>query len=86
MNNLNETEKKEKTSKNFLIKQSSSNNIKDVKGISKWMGENFSVSERQYFAGMMDGDGYVGVRIPKNRKNLKLSLSSQTLSNSFSKE
>ena len=74
MNNLNETEKKEKASKNFLIKQSSSNNIKDVKGISKWMGENFSVSERQYFAGMMDGDGYVGVRIPKNRKHLKLAV------------
>ena len=36
--------------------------------------ENFSISERQYFAGMMDGDGYIGVRIPKNRKNLKLSV------------
>ena len=74
MNNLKETEKKEKKSKIFLIKESSSNHIKDVEGISKWMGENFSVSERQYFAGMMDGDGYVGVRIPKNRKNLKLSV------------
>ena len=74
MNNLNEIEKKEKKTNIFLIKQSSSNNIKDVKGISKWMGENFSVSERQYFAGMMDGDGYVGVRIPKNRKHLKLSV------------
>ena len=74
MNNLNETKKKEKKSKIFLIKQSSSNHIKDVAGISKWMGENFSISERQYFAGMMDGDGYIGVRIPKNRKNLKLSV------------
>ena len=74
MNNLNEIEKKEKKTNIFLIKQSSSNNIKDVKGISKWMGENFSVSERQYFAGMMDGDGYVGVRFPKNRKHLKLSV------------
>jgi len=74
MNNLNETEKKEKKSKIFLIKQSSSKNTRDVEGISRWMGENFSVSERQYFAGMMDGDGYVGVRIPKNRKHLKLSV------------
>ena len=74
MNNLNETEKKEKKSKIFLIKESSSKNTRDVEGISRWMGENFSVSERQYFAGMMDGDGYVGVRIPKNRKHLKLSV------------
>ena len=74
MNNLNETEKKEKKSKIFLIKESSSNHTKDVEGISKWMGENFSISERQYFAGMMDGDGYVGVRIPKDRKHLKLSV------------
>ena len=74
MNNLNETEKKEKKSKIFLIKESSSNHTKDVEGISKWMGENFSISERQYFAGMMDGDGYVGARFPKNRKNLKLSV------------
>jgi len=74
MNNLNETEKKEKKSKIFLIKESSSNHTKDVEGISKWMGKNFSISERQYFAGMMDGDGYIGVRIPKNRKNLKLSV------------
>ena len=74
MNNLSETEKKEKKSKIFLIKESSSKNTRDVEGISRWMGENFSVSERQYFAGMMDGDGYVGVRIPKNRKNLKLSV------------
>jgi len=74
MNNLNETEKKEKKSKIFLIKKSSSKNTRNVEGISRWMGENFSVSERQYFAGMMDGDGYVGVRIPKNRKHLKLSV------------
>ena len=74
MNNLSETEKKEKKSKIFLIKESSSKNTRDVEGISRWMGENFSVSERQYFAGMMDGDGYVGVRFPKNRKNLKLSV------------
>ena len=74
MNNLSETEKKEKKSKIFLIKESSSKNTRDVEGISRWMGENFSVSERQYFAGMMDGDGYIGVRFPKNRKNLKLSV------------
>jgi hypothetical protein len=74
MNNLNETEKKEKKSKIFLIKESSSKNTRNVEGISRWMGENFSVSERQYFAGMMDGDGYVGVRIPKNRNHLKLSV------------
>ena len=74
MNNLSETEKKEKKSKIFLIKESSSKNTRDVEGISRWMCENFSVSERQYFAGMMDGDGYVGVRIPKNRKHLKLSV------------
>jgi hypothetical protein len=74
MNNLNETKKKEKKTDIFLIRESSSKNLKDVEDISKWMGENFSVSERQYFAGMMDGDGYVGVRIPKNRKHLKLSV------------
>ena len=74
MNNLNETKKKEKKSKIFLIKESSSKNTRNVEGISRWMGENFSVSERQYFAGMMDGDGYIGVRIPKNRKHLKLSV------------
>ena len=74
MNNLSETEKKEKKSKIFVIRESSSKNIRDVEGISRWMGENFSVSERQYFAGMMDGDGYVGVRFPKNRKHLKLSV------------
>ena len=74
MNNLNETKKKEKKSKIFVIRESSSKNTRDVEGISRWMGENFSVSERQYFAGMMDGDGYVGVRIPKNRKHLKLSV------------
>ena len=74
MNNLNETKKKEKKSKIFVIRESSSKNTRNVEGISRWMGENFSVSERQYFAGMMDGDGYVGVRIPKNRKHLKLSV------------
>jgi len=74
MNNLNETKKKEKKSKIFLIKESSSKNTRNVEGISKWMGENFSVSQRQYFAGMIDGDGYVGVRIPKNRKHLKLAV------------
>ena len=74
MNNLNETKKKEKKSKIFVIRESSSKNTRDVEGISRWMGENFSVSERQYFAGMMDGDGYVGVRFPKNRKHLKLSV------------
>ena len=74
MNNLNETKKKEKKSKIFVIRESSSKNTRDVEGISRWMGENFSVSERKYFAGMMDGDGYVGVRIPKNRKHLKLSV------------
>ena len=75
MNNLNETKKTEKKkNKIFLIKESSSKNLKDVKNISKWMGKNFSISERQYFAGMMDGDGYVGVRIPKDRKHLKLSV------------
>jgi len=74
MNNLNEIEKKEKKSKIFVIRQSSSKNTRNVESISRWMGKNFSVSERQYFAGMMDGDGYVGVRIPKNRKNLKLSV------------
>ena len=74
MNNLNETEKKEKKRKIFVIRESSSKNTRNVEGISRWMGENFSVSERQYFAGMMDGDGYIGVRIPKNRKHLKLSV------------
>jgi len=74
MNNLNEIEKKEKKSKIFVIRQSSSKNTRNVESISRWMGKNFSVSERQYFAGMMDGDGYVGLRIPKNRKNLKLSV------------
>ena len=74
MNNLNETKKKEKKSKIFVIRESSSKNTRNVEGISRWMGENFSVSERQYFAGMMDGDGYVGVRTPKNRKHLKLSV------------
>ena len=74
MNNLNETKKKEKKSKIFVIRESSSKNTRNVEGISRWMGENFSVSERQYFAGMMDGDGYVGARFPKNRKNLKLSV------------
>ena len=74
MNNLNEIEKKEKKSKIFVIRQSSSKNTRDVESISRWMGKNFSVSERQYFAGMMDGDGYVGLRIPKNRKHLKLSV------------
>ena len=74
MNNLNETKKKEKKSKIFVIRESSSKNTRNVEGISRWMGENFSVSERQYFAGMMDGDGYIGVRIPKNRKHLKLSV------------
>ena len=74
MNNLNEKKKKEKKSKIFVIRESSSKNTRNVEGISRWMGENFSVSERQYFAGMMDGDGYVGVRTPKNRKHLKLSV------------
>ena len=74
MNNLNETKKKEKKSKIFVIRESSSKNTRNVEGISRWMGENFSISERQYFAGMMDGDGYVGVRLPKNRKHLKLSV------------
>ena len=74
MNNLNEIEKKEKKTNIFLIRESSSKNLKDVEDISKWMRYNFSESERRYFAGMIDGDGYVGVRIPKNRKHLKLSV------------
>ena len=74
MNNLNETEKKEKKTNIFLIRESSSKNLKDVEDISKWMRYNFSESERRYFAGMIDGDGHVGVRVPKNRKHLKLSV------------
>ena len=62
-----------KKTKTITIRTSSTKSLKDVEGISKWMGKNFNVEDRQYFGGMIDGDGCIRLR-KKNQKFNELEI------------
>tara|TARA_R100000656_G_scaffold95565_1_gene69388 strand:- start:792 stop:1679 length:888 start_codon:yes stop_codon:yes gene_type:complete len=49
--------KKGQQTKSTIIRQSSSNNLKESDPIVGYIGNNFSTSDRKYYAGMTDGDG-----------------------------
>ena len=48
---------KSKKSKTVIIRKSSSNNFREWNDVMASIAKNFSVSDRKYFAGMIDGDG-----------------------------
>ena len=52
-----EETKKGQKQKSIIIRQSSSNYLKDADPLVGHIGKNFSTSDRKYFAGMTDGDG-----------------------------
>ena len=56
---------KSKKSKNITIRKSSSNNFRGWNDVMASIAKNFSVSDRKYFAGMIDGDG--SIQIPKRQ-------------------
>jgi len=61
--------KKIKKTKSIIIRQSSSNNFKGWNDVMVSIAKNFSVSDRKYFAGMIDGDGSFTLHPRKNRPN-----------------
>ena len=60
---------KDKNTKNFVIRQSSSKNFRGWNDVVASMAKNFSTSDRKYFAGMTDGDGTLHLHPKKNRPN-----------------
>lgn len=67
---------KSKKSKSIIIRQSNSNYFREWNSVMVSIAKNFSVSDRKYFAGMIDGDGTLHLHTRKNRPNsiLKLGL------------
>ena len=61
--------KKGQITKSTIIRQSSSNNLKDSDPIVESIGKNFSTSDRKYYAGMTDGDGSL-----KEKSNAKFTF------------
>ena len=49
--------KKGQGTKQIIIRRSSSNNFRGWNDVVASMAKNFSISDRKYFAGMIDGDG-----------------------------
>ena len=66
--------KKIKKSKSIIIRQSSSKHFKGWNDVMVSIAKNFSVSDRKYFAGMIDGDGSFTLHPRKNRPNPVLRL------------
>ena len=60
---------KDKNTKNFIIRKSSSNNFRGWNDVVAYMAKSFNTSDRKYFAGMTDGDGTLHLHPRKNRPN-----------------
>ena len=60
-----EETKKGQMTKTTIISQSSSLHLKDGDPIVDYLGDNFSTSDRRYYAGMIDGDGCLSLRLTK---------------------
>lgn len=60
--------------KSFIIKKSNSNYFREWNDVMTDIAKNFSISNRKYFAGMIDGDGSFYLRGKKNRPNPVLTL------------
>ena len=60
-----EETKKGQMTKTTIIRQSSSLHLKDGDPIVDYLGDNFSTSDRRYYAGMIDGDGCLSLRLTK---------------------
>ena len=61
--------KKIKKSKTIIVRQSSSNHFKGWNDIMTSIAKNFNISDRKYFAGMIDGDGTFNLHERENRPN-----------------
>lgn len=59
--------KKIKKTKSIIIRKSSSNNFRGWNDVMTDIAKNFSISDRQYFAGMIDGDGTFNLHERKKR-------------------
>jgi hypothetical protein len=60
-----EETKKGQVTKTTRIRQSSSLSLKDADPLVGHIGKNFSTSDRRYYAGMIDGDGCISLRVTK---------------------
>jgi len=58
---------KSKKSKTVIIRKSSSNNFREWNDVMASIAKNFSVSDRKYFAGMIDGDGTLHLHTRKKQ-------------------
>lgn len=62
-----------KKSKSVIVRKSSSNNFRGWNDVMASIAKNFSISDRKYFAGMIDGDG--SFHIPTNNpRKLRIGL------------
>jgi hypothetical protein len=62
-----------KKTKSIIIRKSSSNHFRGWNDIMTSIAKNFSISDRKYFAGMIDGDG--SFHLPKNNlRKLRIAL------------
>jgi hypothetical protein len=59
--------KKIKKSKSIIVRQSNSNNFRGWNDVMTDIAKNFSISDRKYFAGMIDGDGTFNLHERKKR-------------------
>jgi len=61
-----------KKTKSIIIRKSSSNNFRGWNDVMTDIAKNFSIPDRQYFAGMIDGDGTF--RLKENKTNFILKI------------
>jgi len=64
-----------KKTSSVIVRQSSSVYFREWNDIVASIAKNFSVADRKYYAGMIDGDGSFNFRIPKDAKNFKATMS-----------
>ena len=63
-----------KKTKSLIIRQSNSNHFREWNDVMASIAKNFSISDRKYFAGMVDGDGSFALHGRKDRPNPTLRL------------
>ena len=66
--------KKIRKSKSVIIRKSNSNHFREWNDVMASIAKNFSISDRKYFAGMVDGDGSFTLHTRKDRPNPTLRL------------
>ena len=66
--------KKGKNTKSFIIRKSSSTSFRKWNDVVASIAKNFSISDRKYFAGMIDGDGCLYLSLKKNSPNPSLQI------------